>query len=348
MKQEEVAKRREEYYKPQNAIKRKINRYYEWAWIAVLIQILVAQGLSTVLMVVSAFVSADLSNAMETAVKYAIPISAVACTIADFVAAYIGIKINKAKIKDYIHKPQISAGLIVAASFAILAVANIDGLIMTLFSSVFSASSSEVTSNITNGIMNDNIFLSVVSILYVAVVGPILEELLCRGAVLSLTSHISPKFGIFASAFIFGLMHLNVTQFFNAFIMGLLLAYITEKSKSIIPAAIMHIVNNSNSVLMVIASQKLSEDALNTLNVVVTIAEIVLGVIGLIILFTHFKKNPVENQVICNKPATDEEVSSLQLSTSSLTTKVFFTRWSFFVSFSIFLVMVVTSYMMAG
>ena len=186
-----------------------------------------------------------------------------------------------------------------------------------------------------------------ISILYIAVVGPFLEELLCRGAVLSLSSHISPKFGIFASAFIFGLIHLNVTQFFNAIIMGLLLAYVTVKSKSIIPASIMHIVNNSNAVLQVIASEKLSEDTFNTVSTVITIVEIVLGVIALIILLVHYKKNPVENQVICNKPATDEEVSSLQLSNSSLTTKIFFTRWSFFVSFAIFLLIVVSSYIMA-
>ena len=187
------------------------------------------------------------------------------------------------------------------------------------------------------------------SIAYIAVIGPFLEELLCRGAILTLGGHISPKFGIFASAFIFGVFHLNISQFFNAFILGLILGYITYKSKSIIPSTIMHIANNSTAVIQMYLAEKVSEELYTTISAIFVLASIVIGIIALILLILYYKKNnDEENQgaIIVNKPLPDDEVAELGLNRNELTANMFFTRWSFFVVFGFFILMCVYSYML--
>lgn len=86
-------------------------------------------------------------------------------------------------------------------------------------------------------------------ILAIAVVGPILEELLFRGAITkALLRQYSPAKAIFISALVFGIFHINPVQIVPAFLIGILLAWVYYKTASLIPCILMHILNNSISV----------------------------------------------------------------------------------------------------
>ena len=86
-------------------------------------------------------------------------------------------------------------------------------------------------------------------ILAIAIVGPILEEILFRGAITSeLLKAYSPKKAIFFSALIFGIFHINPAQILIAFLLGLLLAWLFYRTRSLIPGILIHILNNSLSV----------------------------------------------------------------------------------------------------
>ncbi len=88
--------------------------------------------------------------------------------------------------------------------------------------------------------------------LTVGITGPILEEVLFRGIILDgFLGRYKPGKAIFWSAFLFGLFHLNPWQFIPAFLIGLLLGYIYLKTRSLIPAIAIHMINNSFSYLMV-------------------------------------------------------------------------------------------------
>ena len=85
----------------------------------------------------------------------------------------------------------------------------------------------------------------------VAVLGPILEELLFRGGVTKvLLKKYTPAQAIIFSALIFGVFHLNPVQIVGASLMGLLLAWVYYKTASLIPCILMHIVNNTLSVYL--------------------------------------------------------------------------------------------------
>ena len=88
-------------------------------------------------------------------------------------------------------------------------------------------------------------------ILAIAVIGPVLEELLFRGAITkALLQQYSPTKAILLSAFLFGVFHINPAQILPAFLIGILFAWTYYKTASLIPCILMHILNNSLSVFL--------------------------------------------------------------------------------------------------
>lgn len=90
-----------------------------------------------------------------------------------------------------------------------------------------------------------------VGILTIAVIGPVLEELLFRGAITkALLKQYSPVKAILISAVIFGVFHINPAQIIPAFLIGILFGWVYYKTASLIPCILMHILNNSLAVYM--------------------------------------------------------------------------------------------------
>lgn len=88
-------------------------------------------------------------------------------------------------------------------------------------------------------------------ILAIAIVGPVLEELLFRGAITkALLQQYNPTKAILISALLFGAFHINPAQILPAFLIGILLAWTYYKTGSLIPCIFMHILNNSLSVYL--------------------------------------------------------------------------------------------------
>lgn len=85
------------------------------------------------------------------------------------------------------------------------------------------------------------------SMLTVAVLPAICEENAHRGLLLHGYSQLGIKRAVIFSSLMFGLMHLNINQFFYATVLGFLIALSVLMSKSIIPAMIIHFMNNGLS-----------------------------------------------------------------------------------------------------
>lgn len=89
----------------------------------------------------------------------------------------------------------------------------------------------------------------IISLLSVAAVPAILEESVYRGCFFNVYSKKSPIKGILLSAFLFGIMHLNLNQFSYAFVMGIIFCLLIEGTNSIITSMIIHFVINGTSVV---------------------------------------------------------------------------------------------------
>lgn len=84
----------------------------------------------------------------------------------------------------------------------------------------------------------------VLQIAYVIILGPIAEEILYRGIILTLLKPFGKFMAVFFSALIFGLMHGNIPQAASAFASALIFGAVAIQCNSIIPTVIIHIVNN--------------------------------------------------------------------------------------------------------
>jgi membrane protease YdiL (CAAX protease family) len=92
-------------------------------------------------------------------------------------------------------------------------------------------------------------FMSIWGILYVAVCGPIFEEVMFRGAVLRALQPYGNNFAIVLSSLLFGLYHLVLFQGVFAFFVGLVFAYCALRF-SIKWSMLLHLINNSISMIM--------------------------------------------------------------------------------------------------
>lgn len=83
----------------------------------------------------------------------------------------------------------------------------------------------------------------------ITLLGPILEELLFRGAITKvLLNKYSPVTAILLSGFIFGLYHVNPVQVVGGCLSGFLFAWLYYRTKSLVPGILIHILNNAFSV----------------------------------------------------------------------------------------------------
>lgn len=91
---------------------------------------------------------------------------------------------------------------------------------------------------------NGSFSLTVLLIVIENFVGPLYEEILCRGLLLSAFSSYGKCFAIIMSSVLFALGHGNFTQLFQTFLLGLVLAYVTLETGSIKNAYILHLISN--------------------------------------------------------------------------------------------------------
>ena len=88
-------------------------------------------------------------------------------------------------------------------------------------------------------------------ILYVCLLGPIVEEVLCRGLILrTLRRSFSDSLTLFATALIFALIHGNLYQIFFTLPLGILLGYLALRFDSAVPGIALHVAFNSCNYLI--------------------------------------------------------------------------------------------------
>lgn len=95
-----------------------------------------------------------------------------------------------------------------------------------------------------------SIWTLVLGLIFTAILPAICEENLHRGMLLTSTSGLGMKNSILLTGLMFGLLHLNIEQFFYATLIGFFLGFVCYVSGSIYPCMIIHFMNNGISVLL--------------------------------------------------------------------------------------------------
>ena len=125
----------------------------------------------------------------------------------------------------------------------------------------------------------------------VAILPALVEEFAFRGVILGKLRKHSDSLAVLVSAVVFGLIHGNFTQIPFAFVVGLVLGYITVKTNSLLPAIIIHFLNNGISVTLSLlqTNTNLSDHAVNLVSVCFTFVIAVLGINSFTILCRKHK-----------------------------------------------------------
>ena len=137
----------------------------------------------------------------------------------------------------------------------------------------------------------DNLLEVILFYASVALLPALVEEFAFRGVILSIMRKHSDSLAVIVSGVMFGLMHGNFTQIPFALVVGLILAYITVKTNTLIPAMVIHFLNNSLAVTLTLMSsnENISETIVNYVNVILMILIAILGIISFSILSIKHK-----------------------------------------------------------
>lgn len=87
----------------------------------------------------------------------------------------------------------------------------------------------------------------------IAILPAIFEEILFRKVMLNGSKKYGTWFAIVFTSIMFGLIHMNIPQAINAIIIGILFAYLTIKTGTIIPAMVLHLINNGTQALLILS-----------------------------------------------------------------------------------------------
>ena len=138
--------------------------------------------------------------------------------------------------------------------------------------------------------MSRNVF----GIISIAIMAPLVEELLFRGAIQGymLRKGIKPLHAILIASAIFGIVHMNPIQIPFAFAIGLIFGWLYYRTGSVVPGIIGHFINNSIACLQMAT---LTEEEFNTttiewLGIGPTYALFALSLAVMIGMFLYLKK----------------------------------------------------------
>jgi len=88
--------------------------------------------------------------------------------------------------------------------------------------------------------------------IFVAILGPIAEEIFFRGFVYSaIKKRMGLVWAVLLSSVLFAGLHAHLVGFFPIVVLGILLAYLYEKSGSLIPSITVHVIHNSAMIFLV-------------------------------------------------------------------------------------------------
>jgi len=204
--------------------------------------------------------------------------NAILSLICEFAAAAFIIKMCKYRFDDTIKIKRTGIADTVKYVFAGMGFVFIFNLLLSLMNanlSVFGFENKTPDYGEVTGLAGNIIYF-----ISIAIVPPIIEEFLFRGAILGSLRKYGDGIAIIVSAVMFGFAHANFMQTPVTFLTGLVLGYLTIKTNSIIPAMILHFVNNATAVL----SEKLmlltTDDViLDIIDISIALAFLVVGLI---------------------------------------------------------------------
>lgn len=211
--------------------------------------------------------------------------------------------------------------LLIIAGYAICTISNFAVSILNENLSLFSY---ENTTGVTLGA--DTIQDKILYFICIAIVPAITEEFCFRGVLLNYLRKYGDYFAVLVSSILFGLVHGNFVQMPFAFIVGLVCGFLVIHTNSMLPAIILHLLNNGISVIEDIVSSLTNNTVSNIFSTAVLFILTLAGFIAIIILAKRGISLKAKNQY--------KEINNMK---TSLKIKAFLTNPGSIIFLSIYL-----------
>jgi membrane protease YdiL (CAAX protease family) len=146
------------------------------------------------------------------------------------------------------HKEKFSFGKLVGAFLVAEAFMWFGNIVGNILSAVIALIPGFANNNVLSEVLDTSTMPQ--TILIVAVIAPILEEIVFRKILIDKLGRYGDKTAIVVSAMTFGLFHGNIIQFAYAFLVGLVLGYVYRRTGNVIYSIIIHILLNFNGTVL--------------------------------------------------------------------------------------------------
>lgn len=220
----------------------------------------------------------------QNTLSYAI--NAIVSIVAMFAGGFFILSLNKKRCDDVISfKPTVSAGTVIALipiAYIFFELSNHLSNYMLLFLQNIGLGFdfSKIWTDTYSGNPIDNMFY----VLFISAVPAVSEEFIFRGVMLGTLRKHGDGFAVLVSALTFGIMHGNIVQIPFAFVGGLALGFITVYTNSMLPAMLVHFINNAFSCVSDIVNNEFGEYAANIFQYGLIMVFFILAVIAFIYL----------------------------------------------------------------
>lgn len=167
------------------------------------------------------------------------------CLATDIIVILLGILLLKPSFSNGIFsKPQKGPKFIFLSFLGCLGAVNAATLVFLLYYQLINLLGGSFSAPEISLLAEDPLAMTFL-LLYLCVLGPILEEILFRGMILKSLEPFGKLSAIIVSSIFFAMFHMNLVQLPTPLFMGLILGFVTIETHSIYPAILFHILNNT-------------------------------------------------------------------------------------------------------
>ena len=208
-------------------------------------------------------------NPLESSLSIIDPVTlyllnGVLCLLGFLIVGIIIVKTNHVRLDEtiFIRKTDFADTVkIVVAGMGMVLIFNILLVLMNMNLSLFGFKNEMPDYGKVEGLAG-----SILYFISVAIVPPIIEEFVFRGTILgTIRKYYGDTLAIIVSSVLFGFAHANFLQTPVTFLTGLVLGWIVVKTGSIIPAMILHFLNNAIAVISQLMVFNIESDTLFTI-----------------------------------------------------------------------------------
>jgi membrane protease YdiL (CAAX protease family) len=157
-------------------------------------------------------------------------------------------------VRGFFAKSQLKAGSVLVFGFVSLGVSVSAALFINLISMVLKLFKFYLTTP-SFSIPLKSPLSAATMIIAIVIAGPVAEEFMFRGVMLSVLKKHGNAFAVICSSLIWALMHGNLIQAVPVFCMGLVFGVLALKADSIVPSILIHMANNLIALLGMLAKQ---------------------------------------------------------------------------------------------